>query len=353
MSEIRKRLFVLFSALFFFFALFALPVFANNNADTSESTLSVSPSTIPADGSTTATISIQVKDGSGNTLSGDHVTLTSTTDSGLVINSEAMGSTSSTAATDSNGNVTFTVKSSNPSPGTDTFTAADVSDSPAVPLGSNNSVSVNFTASALAPSSSCSDQTPGTPVITSAVASGSNQIILTWTDASDPVSSYFLSYGVATGQYIYGNPNVGPQGTTSYTVGNLATGTTYYLALKAVNGCAPGSYSNEISAAAGGVVTPAPADTANSTSQIDTTPSDTPAPSDTPTPTPTDTPAPAKTAESSKTNTLIYVILFVLVFGGVCVFVSWKYQNRKQKHEDTAENNGNQQEKNLPQEKLN
>jgi len=50
----------------FFFNYFAIPAFANNNANTNNSTMSVNPGTIPADGSTTATVSITVKDDSNN-----------------------------------------------------------------------------------------------------------------------------------------------------------------------------------------------------------------------------------------------------------------------------------------------
>ena len=330
----RTKIVVSIIYLCFLSIFFALPVSANNNADTNNSTLSVSPSTIPADGSTTATISITVKDGSGNALSGDHVTLTSTTDSGLVINSEAMGSTSSTAATDSNGNVTFTVKSSNPSPGTDTFTAADTSDSPSVPLGSNTSVTVTLTASALAPSSSCSNGAPGTPQLTSAVANGNNQITLTWTDAADPVTYYLVSYGIASGQYIYGNPNVGGQGTTSYTVNNLAKGTTYYFVVKAVNGCAPGSASNEVSATTtGGIITttPTPALSSDTNTQTEATPTDTPTPTENVQPTASPTPVQTSMADTSKTKTLEYIIICVLIIGGIGVFISWKYQKKANK----------------------
>lgn len=351
MFNMRSRIIVSVFFICLSFILFALPVFANNNADTNNSTISVSPSTIPADGSTTATISITLKDSLGNTLSGDHVTLTSTTDSGLVINSEAAGSLSSTAASDSNGKVTFSVKSSNPSPGTDTFTASDTSDNPSVPLGSNGSVSVTFTASALAPSSSCSDKTPGsTPQLSSAVASGSNQITLTWKDSSNPVSYYLVSYGIAPGKYIYGNPNVGGQGTTSYTINNLAKGTTYYFAVKAVNGCAPGSFSNEASATTtGGIVANTPTPTPSDTNiQNVISPTDTPTPTEniqsTPTPTQNVTPG------DSKAKMLEYIIIFVLVIGSIAVFISWKYNKGLKKPVNTVEEN-QIAEKDLRQEK--
>ena len=106
---------------------------------------------------------------------------------------------------------------------------------------------------------SCADGAPGSaPQLTSATSKGPNQITLTWTTATDPVSYYLVSYGIASGQYIYGNPNVGGQGTSSYIVTHLAKGTTYYFVVRAGNGCTPGSFSNELSATTTGGVTASP-----------------------------------------------------------------------------------------------
>jgi len=343
--RLHKKLFL--GTILFLFLNLLLPglVFANN-ADPGQSTISVSSGSIPADGSTTATISITVKDGSGNALSGDHITLTSTNDSGLTINTETVGSVNSTAATDSDGNVTFTVKSNNPSPGTDTFTAADTSDNPNVPIANGNGVKVNFTASALAPNAACTDASPGsTPQLISASASGTNQIILTWTNASDPVSSYLLAFGLSPSQYIYGNPNIGGQGTTSYNVGSLNPGTTYYFAIKAVNGCNPGSFSNEVSAVAGGtptdtsVPTQAPSDTPSDVNtQNEIAPTDTPVQMqnlqaiDTDTPVPTPIPA----AGISTAKVMEYILASILLFGGIGGFIYWKHKKSMEKFPDVA-----------------
>jgi hypothetical protein len=262
--------------------------------------------------------------------------LTSSGDSGLVINGGSVGSDTATATTDSNGNVSFTVSSNNPNPGADTFTASDTSDNPAIPLGSNASVTVTFTSIVTPTPSSCNDQAPATPQLTSAVANNDNQITLTWTDAADPVSYYLISYGLTSGQYIYGNPNVGGQGTTSYTVNNLAAGTTYYFVVRAVNGCTPGSSSNEVSATTtGGVIaaTPTPVSSVEAASdtniQNDITPTDTPTPTVTPTATPT--PAPTLVAGTSKTQMLIYIIVFILVVGGIGWFIYWKHEKNLKK----------------------
>jgi hypothetical protein len=326
---------------FLFGLLFPNLAFANN-ANTNNSILTISTSSVPADGSTTATITITVKDNSGSLLSaGDHITLISTADSGLSINGSGRGTTNWTAATDSNGNAVFAVNSNNP--GTDTFTFSDVSDNPAVSLGSstNNNLTVTFTVPSSTSNSSCSDAVPGsTPNLTSAASNSSNQITLTWTDAADPVSYYLIAYGTTSGQYIYGNPNIGNQGTTSYTVGSLVKGTTYYFVIKAVNGCNSGSWSNEASAIAGGLPTPTltQENTSDSTSNSNSDNSqqnvdnsmvqDTP--TDTPVPQPTDTPTPAPVNNAGTTKIIVYG-LFIIIVGSVGVIYWRKFKNGKKK----------------------
>jgi hypothetical protein len=56
--------------------------------------------------------------------------------------------------------------------------------------------------------------------------------------------------------YIYGAPDVG--NSTSYAVGYLQPGSTYYFSVMAVNGCMPSGYSNEwkISVGRDGIINP-------------------------------------------------------------------------------------------------
>ncbi len=66
---------------------------------------------------------------------------------------------------------------------------------------------------------------------------------LSWT-AVESVTHYSISYGLASGQYIYGVDNTG--NVTAFAVGDLDPGKTYCFAVRAVNDCAPGGLSNEI-----------------------------------------------------------------------------------------------------------
>lgn len=80
---------------------------------------------------------------------------------------------------------------------------------------------------------------------------GVNSVSLAWTAVS-PASHYLIAYGSSSGDYLYGNPNVGL--VTSYTVSGLSGETDYYFVVRGINDCAPGSYSNEVSATPAGAV---------------------------------------------------------------------------------------------------
>ena len=190
----------------------------------------------------------------------------------------------------------------------------------------------------------CSDSPPGgTPLLLSAVSKGSNQIILTWTGTTNPVSHYLVSYGLASGQYMYGNPNVGGQGTTSYTVGSLSPGKKYYFVVKAVNGCTPGNFSNEVSTTAGGVVvsSPTPEQTSPTiaSSKTKTENSDLSTVTDTPTPllsmqpTTVILPTQAPPSDDSKSNMLVIISAGIVIIGSIGNFLYWKH--KKNAHEYT------------------
>lgn len=122
--------------------------------------------------------------------------------------------------------------------------------------GGGNNGSGGTSGSSAAPV--CNDTAPGSaPTITN-VTYGTNSVTLTWTPAADPVSYYLIAYGTEPGVYTYGNPNIG--NTTTYTIQGLSGGTTYYFAIKAVHGCMPGPFSNEVSSDPQGGFLPQPAE---------------------------------------------------------------------------------------------
>ncbi len=99
----------------------------------------------------------------------------------------------------------------------------------------------------------CSDQAPqGAPILLSASVTGPNQVTLTWSEGSGPLTYYLVAFGTTSGVMLYGNPNAGGGGTTSYIVSELSGGTKYYFKVRAGNGCQPGPFSDELSDTPGG-----------------------------------------------------------------------------------------------------
>ncbi len=126
-----------------------------------------------------------------------------------------------------------------------TTTTNVLGSSTASSTSSSSSSSSNSSASS---NSSCNDAKPGSaPTLISAFP-GINTVTLSWKAGSDPISYYLVAYGTKSGSLQFGNPNIGGKGTTSFVVDNLSGGQTYYFKVRAGNGCAPGDYSNEISA---------------------------------------------------------------------------------------------------------
>lgn len=100
-------------------------------------------------------------------------------------------------------------------------------------------------------------EAPAAPRLLSAVSISPTEVKLTW-EKVDRANRYLISYGVSSGNYFYGNPNVGD--TNSYVVGSLKEGQNYYFVVAAgINGDCPvaGPYSNELSlytVASGGIL---------------------------------------------------------------------------------------------------
>ncbi|MEK7551701.1 MAG: fibronectin type III domain-containing protein [Patescibacteria group bacterium] len=98
---------------------------------------------------------------------------------------------------------------------------------------------------------SCKNERPQTaPFLLSAQAKD-RSVVLTWQEAADPVTHYLVAYSRNEIDLEFGNPNVGPKGTTTYTVTELTNGVKYYFKVRGENGCKPGKFSNKLSATAG------------------------------------------------------------------------------------------------------
>lgn len=99
---------------------------------------------------------------------------------------------------------------------------------------------------------SCSDQAPGSrPAwLYGAIANSSSNVTLYFTEASEPVTRYVLEYGTKSGEYQFGVSDMGVNARhqMTYQVNSLSPNTTYYFRIRSDNGCATGSWSNEISA---------------------------------------------------------------------------------------------------------
>ena len=119
------------------------------------------------------------------------------------------------------------------------------------PTSSPSSSSSSSTSNGWAAPACTATKPVSAPTITN-TTSGENSVTLTWSKAGNPVTKYLIAYGTKSGSIEYGNPNVGNENTTSYTIKGLSGGTRYYFKVKAINDCTPGDWSNEVSAIARG-----------------------------------------------------------------------------------------------------
>ena len=102
---------------------------------------------------------------------------------------------------------------------------------------------------------SCSSPPPGSkaPFLYAAIPQGKNAIQLYFAEGDGPFDRYALQFGTKTGEYTFGATNITGEGLRTYTVELLKPNTEYFFRIQAANGCAPGPWSNEISAKTTGV----------------------------------------------------------------------------------------------------
>ena len=107
------------------------------------------------------------------------------------------------------------------------------------------------------PAPGCGDQPPGAkaPWLYGATPEDGTSITLYSPPADDPINRYALAFGLKSGVIQFGQDNIGGQGTRTYLVQHLSPNTTYYFKILGANGCATGSWSNEISATTLGHIT--------------------------------------------------------------------------------------------------
>jgi hypothetical protein len=98
---------------------------------------------------------------------------------------------------------------------------------------------------------SCTLGTPGNVILVSVVKVSPTSVKLSWTSASG-ATGYSIEYGTKSNSYTYGVPNTG--NVTSYNIGSLDLSKAYFFRVIALNGCAQGDPSNEVSTAFGGAV---------------------------------------------------------------------------------------------------
>lgn len=98
----------------------------------------------------------------------------------------------------------------------------------------------------------CKESRPTSPPVLLSAVSQDRSVTLVWTEAQDPVTYYLVRYGLSKQNLEFGNPNIGPRGTSSFTVNELTNGIKYYFQVMAGNGCKPGEFSNTLTAVAGG-----------------------------------------------------------------------------------------------------
>lgn len=285
---------------------FPVKVLAGNPLSQSNSGYGLPSNQTPANGSTTATITINLRDAGNLPVSGDVITL-STTDS-------AASFPQNSQTSDSSGNVTFTMSST--TIGTDQITANIIDPS----NGSNDLTFTNWFNVTFYSSSGCSS-VPAAPVLTSVVSNSDHQATLTWTDSANPVSNYLISYGVVSKNYIYGDPNVGGQGTTTFTVGSLSSNKKYYFVVAASNNCGASPFSSEMFVIANPIPTSPP--TPISTSQPTSTPATVVVVSNS---NPTDTPeetleTPTAQANTGSGNSTIKNLAIIFLVSGFVIIV--------------------------------
>lgn len=195
----------------------ATVTFLSAAVSAANSTVSASPTSVVADGTTTSTITVTVKNGDNNPLSGKDVTLAKTSGPGTPVIAPA------SATTDGSGIATFTVQST--TAGADVFTAT--ADSVAL----TQTATVTFTAGAVNAGTSTVVASPAT---VSANGTAASTVTVTLLDAhSNPVTNKTVSLDSSRGVTDTISAASGPSsasGVVTFTVTSLTAGASVFTA---------------------------------------------------------------------------------------------------------------------------
>jgi hypothetical protein len=148
-----------------------------------DSVLLASPTSLPADGTTTGTITVLMYDGNANAVEGKSVTLTASGGSSKI--------TAVSAVTDNDGTATFNVSDSTPE--TVSYTATDTTDDNLVLTG--DAATVTFTPVAPAPTAATSGGSTASTVSTTSVPPASSASAGSGSDNSGSVATSAVSSG--------------------------------------------------------------------------------------------------------------------------------------------------------------
>ena len=167
------------------------------------------------------------------------------------------------------GNIAYTIVTAAASSSDENYNGLNASDVSVTniddddPSSNNSSNDSNQSSSSSSSSSSspsapaCSKQAPNkAPWIYGAIPESSTSIRLYFTPSDEPVSRYVLVFGTKSGNYQYGLIDMGinERNQMTFLVDYLSPNTTYYFKIQAANDCAPGPWSNEISAKTKGLI---------------------------------------------------------------------------------------------------
>jgi len=238
-----------------------LIAFAGNPPDASHSSLTSTE--VPADGTTTSSVTVTLKDSGNTPLTGDSVTISAPGDATAVI---SPGS----AVLDGSGQATFTVTST--TPGTDSINVTDTTTSttltalgtitfdpvptatltptptetPTPTPGSDNGSNGNSGSS----STTCGNQSPTDAPSLYQINRIKDSAVLYFLQPSSGFDGYAISYGLTSdsNDYSVSFKEGVLTGAVTYTINDLTPNLTYYFKVRATNGCAAGPWSTVLSA---------------------------------------------------------------------------------------------------------